>query len=51
MIGRQRPGGSVDEVAVRRDDELLELLGARAAPRRYTSGGCPETAADLNTHE
>lgn len=29
MIGRQYRGGSVDEVAVRRDDELLLLLGRR----------------------
>jgi len=32
VIGPQYQGGSVDEVAVRRDDELLELLGGRTAP-------------------
>lgn len=42
MIGRQYRGGSVDEVAVRRDDELLFLLG-----RRLTTPGAADPATAL----
>ena len=42
MIGRQYPRGSVDEVAVRRDDELLEVSTmTRDAVRAIRSVSAP----------